>query len=127
MITVFYDGLCGLCRREIAHYQRIAPKGVFHWQDITADASPITALGIGYADGLKLLHAQDAEGRLHVGVDAFLLIWRQIPRWRILGRIVALPLIRPLADSLYRLFADWRFRRLSHCQIARNMDDKGNS
>ena len=29
MITVFYDGKCGLCRREIAHYMRIAPAGIY--------------------------------------------------------------------------------------------------
>lgn len=118
MITVFYDGKCGLCRREIEHYKRIAPAGVFEWVDITVDASVIQNLGISYADGLKLLHAQDESGKLHLGIDAFLLIWRQIPRWRILAIIVATPFIRPIANSAYCAFAAWRFKRLSHCQIA---------
>ena len=118
MITVFYDGKCGLCRREIEHYKRIAPAGVFEWVDITVDNSATQKLGISYADGLKLLHAQDLQGKLHIGVDAFLLIWQQIPRWRIVATIVSFPIIRPVATMAYRAFAAWRFNRLSHCQIA---------
>lgn len=114
MITVFYDGKCGLCRREIEHYKRIAPKGVFNWQDITLDASKLENLGIAYADGLKLLHAQDLHGRMHVGVDAFLLIWQKIPRWRLLASLVGLPLIRPSANVAYRLFAAWRFKKMRY-------------
>jgi predicted DCC family thiol-disulfide oxidoreductase YuxK len=118
MIRVFYDGKCGLCRREIEHYKRIAPVGVFDWVDITVDASSLEKLSIAYADGLKLLHAQDAQGKLHVGVDAFILIWRQIPRWRVLASIVGAGFIRSVANIAYRAFAAWRFNRLSHCQIA---------
>jgi predicted DCC family thiol-disulfide oxidoreductase YuxK len=39
MISVFYDGKCGMCRKEITHYKRIAPENVFNWIDITVDAS----------------------------------------------------------------------------------------
>lgn len=118
MISVFYDGKCGLCRREIEHYKRIAPENVFDWVDITVDASALVRLGVTYADGLKLLHAEDSQGKQHVGVDAFILIWRQIPRWRVLANIVDAGFIRPFANIAYRAFASWRFNRLSHCQIA---------
>lgn len=123
MIRIFYDGKCGLCRREIDHYKRVAPEGVFEWVDITVDPSVTQQIGISCADGLKLLHAEDSQGKLHVGVDAFLLIWQQIRRWRILAKIVALPIIRPIANITYRAFAAWRFNRLAHCQIALKTDD----
>ena len=118
MITVFYDGKCGMCRREIALYQRTAPEGVFTWVDITQHSTALDAHGVSYASGLKELHAQDAQGTLHKGVDAFLVIWSAMPGWRLLTRVVAAPLIRPLADLCYRMFAAWRFSRLSHCQLA---------
>ena len=38
MITVFYDGKCGLCSKEINHYRKVAPSGIFSWQDITESA-----------------------------------------------------------------------------------------
>ncbi|MDE4948910.1 DUF393 domain-containing protein, partial [Francisella tularensis subsp. holarctica] len=28
MIKVFYDGLCGLCTKEINQYKKIAPKNI---------------------------------------------------------------------------------------------------
>ncbi len=123
MISVFYDGKCGLCRREIEYYKRIAPKGVFQWQDVTVDSSTLQKLGITYADSLRLLHAQDASGKLHVGVDAFILIWQHLPRWKILATIVSFPVIRPAAEIAYKAFAAWRFKRLSHCQMALNNRD----
>jgi predicted DCC family thiol-disulfide oxidoreductase YuxK len=117
MITVFYDGKCGLCRREIEHYKRIAPDDVFDWKDITVDSSSLEKLGISYADGLKLLHVTDTKGNLHIGVDAFILIWKQLPRWRILAAITSLPFVRFVAAKSYGIFAAWRFKRLQHCKI----------
>lgn len=117
MITVFYDGKCGLCRREIEHYKRIAPDGTFDWTDITIDSTSLEKLGVSYTDGLKLLHATDTQGNLHIGVDAFILIWREMPRWRVLAAIVSLPFARVIAKKLYGMFAAWRFSRLEHCNI----------
>ena len=44
MTIVYFDGKCGLCSKEIRYYQKIAPKGVFEWQDIAHDAGPLKAL-----------------------------------------------------------------------------------
>ena len=56
--TVFYDGLCGLCSKEIAHYQHIAPAGLFQWQDVNQSAGELEREGVSLADGLRLLHAR---------------------------------------------------------------------
>lgn len=118
MITVFYDGKCGLCSKEIAHYRKIAPDGVFDWQDITASSDALEREGVSLAEGLERLHVKDSQGVLHVGVAAFIAIWKPLRRWRLLAWIVALPVIRPVADRVYNRFAAWRFKRLAHCQIA---------
>ena len=118
MITVFYDGKCGLCSKEINHYRAIAPSDVFDWQDITASSATLERQGVSLADGLRRLHALDSNGQLHVGVDAFILMWRQMPRWSVLAAFVALPGVRQVATFAYDRFATWRFKRLPHCQIA---------
>ena len=118
MITIYFDGKCGLCSREITYYKRIAPEGLFHWSDIAHDPSVLQPLNISQADALRRLHGVDEEGRLHVGVDAFVLIWRKLSYWRALGFIVSLPLIRQIAGWAYNTFAEYRFMRLDHCQIA---------
>ena len=124
MITVFYDGKCNLCSKEINHYRRIAPDGIFDWQDITESAINLNKAGISVSQGLKLLHARDNSGKLHVGVDAFILIWRQLKRWRLLATIVSLPVIRHVAHVIYRVFANWRFNRLEHCQLVIKQEQK---
>lgn len=116
MITVFFDGKCGLCSKEIQHYQRIAPMGVFDWQDITQTTDLLQQHGISIESALKLLHAVDQHGNVHIGVDAFILIWKQLRAWKLMAFIVDLPIIRQLANFTYRRFAEWRFKRLPHCK-----------
>lgn len=118
MITVFYDGKCGLCSKEINYYRNIAPDGVFNWQDITVSAEDLKKEGIRLCEGLKLLHAKDISGKIYIGVDAFILIWKQLKHWKLLAAIISLPLIRQATNFVYKIFARWRFKRLKHCQIA---------
>jgi len=119
MITVFYDGKCGLCRREIEHYMRIAPAGIFEWVDITLAPEAFIALGFAVADGLKALHVRDGMGAMHVGVDGFATLWQQLAHWRVLAVLVRLPIIYPIARVLYKAFALWRFKKLGYasCDI----------
>jgi len=122
VITVFYDGACGLCAREINHYKKIAPRGVFKWVDITKDTALFESLGHTQADGLRALHAQDSGGIMHIGVDAFILIWAQLPRWRVLSKFASLPGIHFIAAFLYKHFANWRFKKLGYGTCRTNQD-----
>jgi predicted DCC family thiol-disulfide oxidoreductase YuxK len=114
MITVFYDGKCGLCRREINHYMHHAPAGVFIWVDITVTPELFTVFGYTINDGLKILHVRDATGKMHTAVDGFIMIWQQLPRWRLFATITKLPIIHFVASKLYHIFAAWRFKNLGH-------------
>ena len=118
MIEVFFDGKCGLCSKGIAYYQSIAPSGIFAWMDIATDASPLAAHQISQADALRHLHVRDAAGDWHIGAAAFLVIWQQLRYWRFLAVLVGLPIIRHIAAMVYNCFADYRFAKLAHCQIA---------
>ena len=124
MTTVFYDGKCGLCAKEINHYRKITPDGKFFWQDITKSTADLNKHGISISDSLKLLHALDNSDRLHIGVDAFILIWKQLKRWRVLAILVSLPVIKQITNLAYRAFASWRFKRLTHCQLAAKNEGK---
>ncbi len=117
--TVFYDGQCGLCAKEINYYKKIAPPGLFEWQDITQTTEGLEQVGINYIEALRYLHVIDELGYIYRGVESFLVIWKQLPRWRILAAFVGLPLIRPAVNVLYEQFAQWRFKRLNHCQLAK--------
>ena len=116
MIKVYFDGKCGLCSKEINYYQRIVPEGVFEWLDIATDPSLLEGLGISHCEALKRLHVQDSAGTIKTGINAFQVIWEQLPNWRILGRITRVPGIYHFVEYLYVFFADYRFERLDHCK-----------
>jgi predicted DCC family thiol-disulfide oxidoreductase YuxK len=118
-VTVFFDGKCGLCRQEIGYYRRIVPRETFEWVDIASHAQPLLDLGITVQDGLKILHVKNRDGQIFQGVDGFLLIWENIPRFRWLSRIIRLRPFYPIAVFLYLKFATWRFARMGYqkCDI----------
>lgn len=123
MITVFYDGQCGLCSKEINHYKKVAAEGIFDWQDVTRDTTVLKQEGISVTQALKSLHARDNNGNMHIGVDAFILIWRQLPRWKVLAFWVGLPGIKQLASLAYKAFATWHFKKQSHCGVVPQTDN----
>ncbi len=124
MISVFFDGKCNLCSKEINYYQRIAPKNTFNWVDITKTPGELDKFEIKLSDGLRLMHVADSNGNISTGVDAFIIMWKQIKYWKILGLFVSLPIVKQIANLLYQYFADWRFNRYEHCLIAQENEKR---
>lgn len=118
--TIYYDGKCGLCRREIAYYARIAPSGAFVWRDIATDPAPLTEIGVSQADALMYLHARLPDGEVVTGVEVFTTIWSKLPYWRRLVPLSRLSLIHGALEWGYGKFARWRFGRYTHCDLAAN-------
>ena len=118
MITVFYDDKCSLCSSEIKLYKKIALKGSCNWLGITSSPKELRLQNIKIVDALLYLHAKDCKGNLHIGVDAFILIWSQLSYFKYLNYIISLPVVYQLASFLYDKFAKYRFNRLEHCQVA---------
>jgi len=124
MISVFFDGKCNLCSKEINYYRRIAPKNTFNWVDITKTPGELDKFEIKLSDGLRLMHVADSRGNIFTGVDAFIIMWKQIKYWKFLGLFVSLPIVKQIANLLYQYFADWRFNRYEHCLIAQENEKR---
>jgi predicted DCC family thiol-disulfide oxidoreductase YuxK len=111
-LRVFYDGACAVCAREIEHYLRRDQAGRLVPIDISAADFDPHPCGIPLSALMFELHVIDRQGTIYRGVDAFWAIWQAFPAtplfW-LLGRLVTLPLLRPLARLGYRAFA--RIRR----------------
>lgn len=60
---------------------------------------------------LRNLHLRRADGRLLTGIDANVAAW-QHTRLGALWRWLRWPLVRPVANAAYRLWAERRYRRL---------------
>jgi predicted DCC family thiol-disulfide oxidoreductase YuxK len=109
--TVFYDGACPLCRREIAHYRRIDRSQRLRWVDAATEVARLAAHGIDLERAMAELHVLDGNGGWHRGVDAFLVIWSRLPAYRWLARLVSVRGLRTPLGFAYRHFAAWRYRR----------------
>ncbi|WP_377295366.1 thiol-disulfide oxidoreductase DCC family protein [Rhizobium sp. SG2393] len=99
-LTVYFDGACPLCRREIALMRRLDRRGAIDFVDVS-DAA--TTCPIDRAALLARFHASE-NGRLFSGARAFAAMWRAIPLLRPLGILADLPWARPLFEAAYRGF-----------------------
>ena len=86
-----------------------ARSGAILFRDINFEPEALRAYGAGVDDVRRRLHATDPEGRLYVGADCAIEIWRRTPGEAWLAGLVGLPGIRQLARFGYDRFADLLF------------------
>jgi len=109
-LTVFYDGSCRVCAREMAHYRTKSHGGRLLFVDISDPHFDPQTYGRSLEVFMAQMHVIDAQGRLFLGVDAFPVIWDALPGplYRLLGRTLRCPGIHRLARLGYRAFARLR-------------------
>jgi predicted DCC family thiol-disulfide oxidoreductase YuxK len=111
-LTVFYDGGCPMCSREINHYRRLLPRMPIEWVDITNQPDRLRDYGLALPDVMASFHVMDeAAGRMHIGAHAFVRLWEALPGYRWLARTVSALHLSSVLDRVYRRFAGWHFRR----------------
>lgn len=110
--SMLFDGSCPLCRREVAHYQRLDKhRNAVNWVDIQQNQPLLDAHGISHAQAMQRLHVITAKGCVVDGAAAFVVIWEALPYYRWLARLTRLPGVVTLMEFGYRHFARWRFKR----------------
>jgi predicted DCC family thiol-disulfide oxidoreductase YuxK len=109
--TVFYDGACPLCRREIAHYRRLRGAERLLWIDIARADAPLATYGLSRELAMARLHVRDTAGHWQTGAFGFAELWSHLPGYRWLARTLRLLRLLPLLDRVYASFARWRLRR----------------
>lgn len=109
-LTVFYDGACPLCRREIGFYQGRRGADQVRWVDVSRSSAGDAAPGLPKHQALARFHVADSRGRLHSGGAAFSALWRSLPGFRPLGRLFGLAPLAWCLERAYRLFLRFRPR-----------------
>lgn len=116
MLTLYYDGLCPLCSREIEHYRRHLPPET-RFLDITSPGFDASAHGLNSQAVQRELHVQVGD-EIRTGVDAFLAIFDAIPRYRWFARLGRLGLVHFGLTIGYAAFVcvrPWLPRRTPDC------------
>ena len=109
--TIFFDGGCPLCLREIRHYRRRPGASNMLWIDISQDTDALAAHGLTRDQAMARFHVRDAVGRWHTGAWAFAELWSHLPAYRWLAGLLRGLNLLPALDRAYTGFARWRLRR----------------
>ena len=85
-LAVFYDGASPAQAARASRYRRALPpacRGVL-WRDLARHPDALSLFGLGRAAARRGLAVVDRLGRLRVGLDARVALWRELPgyRWR---------------------------------------------
>lgn len=119
-LTLFYDGFCPICQREIAWLQSRNHHNALMFQEIHAEDFDPSSLGVSLEDLMAEIHGVTEEGLLIKGIDVFYLSYQAVG----LAWLVAplqWPWTRPICLRAYAIFARYRLpitaRFLKrHCQ-----------
>lgn len=117
-LTLYYDGLCPLCSREINHYRKkTGDDPSVQYVDITDPAFDAQAHGLDPKRIHQVMHVKVGE-EIRTGVDAFIAIWEHIRGFGWMARVAKLPGMYQLAWVGYQCFAlvrPWLPRRKADC------------
>lgn len=103
-LKIFYDGACYLCSAEIDHYRRLKCDYLTFINIADPHFRPETE-GLDPARVQLELHVKDSQGKIIAGVDAFIEIWKRIPRYRWLVPFCDNKVSKPCLRMGYYIFA----------------------
>jgi predicted DCC family thiol-disulfide oxidoreductase YuxK len=103
-LTVYYDGACPLCRREIGYYRHQRGAERIDWIDVSSDGADAIAPDLDRAAALTRFHVRLPDGRLADGARGFAAMWGALPGWRWLGLLVGAPVVALVMEAGYRWF-----------------------
>ena len=112
---VLYNGACPVCAAEIGHYRGYAGPRALPIRFHDLNATDLARWGLTPDQAARRLYVA-RDGRIESGIPAFLTLWREMPRYRWLARLVGLPGVRQVAALLYdhvlaSLLYRWHLRR----------------
>ncbi len=108
VLSVFYDGSCPMCVREVAVYRRQSP-GDIAWHDLSAPGLvvPRDSRGVQptHAALMARFHVHSTEGGWFSGASAFTRVWQRLGLfWKTVALVGRIPGGLRLMDAVYALF-----------------------
>ncbi|MGI6851904.1 thiol-disulfide oxidoreductase DCC family protein [Mesorhizobium sp. 1B3] len=113
-LTVWYNTRCPVCdagiRFQKSRLAEAVKAGHIVFRDINHEPDALAVHGASVEDVRRRLHALDGRGRLLVGADVAVAIWRETPGHGWLARLFGNPLILPATRLVYDGFAALLYR-----------------
>ena len=102
-MKVYFNNSCKICKAEIDLYKKQKIQEI-DWIDITDNSSAEKEISRTDKELLRRLHVKDGEKVLQ-GAEAFLALWKKIPKYRFLYNFFKLPIIFSLFSAVYEIAA----------------------
>ena len=102
-MKVYYNESCSICRAEINLYKKQNIKEI-EWVDITNNIVAEKSTKKNDKALLRRLHVEE-NGEIFEGAKAFLLLWKKIPKYKILYTFFKLPIVFNIFSLIYDLVA----------------------
>ena len=102
-MKVYFNNSCNICRAEINLYKKQDIKDI-EWIDITNNKSAEIETQKNDKDLLRRLHIKDGE-KVIDGAEAFLLVWKKIPKYKFLYTFLKIPIIFTFFSYFYEIIA----------------------
>lgn len=107
--TLFYDGLCPLCEKEIKHLKKYDSQSNLRFVDIMADDFAEHYPQLDWKALDERIHGMCEDGTLLIGLDATHRAWSEVGKGWVYAPL-RWPVIRFFADKAYILFAKNRYK-----------------
>ena len=111
--TLYYDASCPLCSKEIK-YLKSLQQGDLYCADIHTELPE--ALATQKEAMLRILHLYKKDGKCMQGLNATVEAWSHTGYgWAF--RFLRWPMIRPIADKVYSMWAKKRYQKKYACGV----------
>ena len=102
-MKVFFNNSCKICRSEINLYKKENIKDI-DWIDITNNSDAEKETYTSDKELLRRLHVKE-NGKIIQGAEAFLYVWKKIPKYKFLYKFFKLPIIFTIFKYAYEMIA----------------------
>ena len=103
-LTVFFDGACPICAREIALMKRLDRKQRLTFCDFSLPEYDEKVTGFARAELGQVIHAQWTDGRVIRGVEVFQAMWEAVG-FGLLTKFSRVSFVEPFLYKAYAWFA----------------------
>ena len=117
-MKVFYNESCSICRAEINLYKKQNIKEI-EWVDITNNKYAEKETLQDDKALLRRLHVKEGN-KVSIGAEAFLLLWKKIPKYKFLYYFFKIPIIFQLFSIGYEIIAYFLYLKNKKQLIEKN-------
>tara|TARA_B100001063_G_scaffold233570_1_gene249989 strand:+ start:600 stop:968 length:369 start_codon:yes stop_codon:yes gene_type:complete len=103
IMKVYFNNSCKICKAEIDLYKKEKIQDI-DWVDITDNDLAKKETSKNSKELLRRLHVKEGE-KVTQGAEAFLLLWKKMPKYKFLYNIFKLPIIFSLFSFGYEIVA----------------------